>query len=153
MHRRGSIRTLLIACSLLLATAGYTQSPAPAPWRPSPTGAAFRSLFLPGWGQAYNQHHLKAVIYGGIEEGLIYGVYRQHQLFMDARHDGDEPLALAFKEDRNRMTWMLSGVVILSMVDAYVDAHLFDFDVSDKLTLSLPPDPKQIQINFAWIWR
>ena len=50
-------------------------------WRPSPTGAALRSLAFPGWGQVYVKQPLKAVIYAGIEQGFIYGIYRQHNLY------------------------------------------------------------------------
>jgi len=113
----------------------------------------FRSLLLPGWGQAYNRRPLKAVIVGGIEEGLIYGVYRQHQLFMDERRFGNEPIALAYREDRNRMAWMLAGVLIFSMTDAYVDAHLYHFDVSDKLSSATGLNVGGVMINLGWIWQ
>ncbi len=144
-------------------------------WRPSPTGAALRSLAFPGWGQMYAGSPLKAVIYAGLEQGFIYGVYWQHKLFQHyyskyqnynskyqnyysiyehydsigndslANHnerlanlnkglaDYNERLANPYKNDRNRMAWYLTAAIILSVMDAYVEAHLYDFDVSDEL--------------------
>jgi len=133
VHRRCGLILLLILLAGTARAAGLSSSE-PKPWRPSPTGALLRSLAFPGWGQVYNRQPLKAVIIGGIEEGLIYGVYRQHLLFVDSRRLGDDRSADVYKEDRNRLTWILAGTVILSMVDAYVDDQLFDFDTGDDLS-------------------
>jgi hypothetical protein len=36
--------------------------------------------------------------------------------------------------------WILAGVLyVLNVVDAHVDAHLIDFDVSDDLTMRTTP--------------
>ncbi|MBM3329673.1 MAG: hypothetical protein FJY67_09430 [Calditrichaeota bacterium] len=103
--------------------------PAPEPFRPSPTGAALRSLALPGWGQSYNRQPLKAVIYGGAEAAFIYGIYRQDQLRAANARMGRSDIAAIYREDRNRLGWYLAGMIILAMVDAFVDAHLYGFDV------------------------
>ncbi len=106
-----------------------------ADWKPSPTGAAFRSLFFPGWGQAYVGKPLKAVIYGGIEEGLIFSVYLNHKFFTYYNRIGEDRIAENYREDRNRLTWYLAGAIILSMLDAFVDAHLYSFNVSENLAV------------------
>jgi len=93
-------------------------------------------LLFPGWGQAYNNRPLKAVIIGAAEQGLIFGIVREHQLFRDARVAKDESAASLYKDQRNRMVWMLAGWMIYSSLDAYVDAHLYDFDVSDRLSMN-----------------
>lgn len=103
-------------------------------WRPSPTGAALRSLVFPGWGQIYARQPLKAVIYSGIEQGFIYGVYRQHKLYQYYESRDNKRLADVYKNDRNRMAWYLAAAIILSVMDAFVDAHLYGFDVSNKLS-------------------
>ena len=102
-------------------------------WRPSPTGAALRSLAFPGWGQYYARRPLKAVIYSGIEQGLIYGIYRQHKVYKYYQSIDDDELADNIRNDRNRLGWYLTAAIILSVMDAYVDAHLYSFDVSDDL--------------------
>ncbi len=101
-------------------------------WRPSPTGAALRSLALPGWGQAYNRKSLKALLAMGTESGLIYSIYRYHKLQKGYRLRGEIEIANLYREDRNRLSWYLAGTIILTILDAYVDAQLYDFDVSDE---------------------
>jgi len=126
-------------------------------WRPSPTGAALRSIFLPGWGQAYNRNPVKALVYGGIEQGLIFAVYRQHLYFRYYREKGEDRRADAYRNDRNRLTWYLTASILLSMMDAFVDAHLYQFDVSDDLSDGRKKKQKNsglyikgVKINFSW---
>ncbi|MCF7811382.1 hypothetical protein K9N50_10395 [bacterium] len=103
-------------------------------WQPSPTGAAVRSLIFPGWGQVYARQPLKAVIYGGIEQGFMYGVYHEHKLYQYNKSIGDDGAADFYKNNRNRMAWYLAAALIVSTMDAYVDAHLYNFDVSSDLS-------------------
>jgi hypothetical protein len=44
------------------------------------------------------------------------------------------------------------GVIGLAAIDAYVGAHLFDFDVSDEFKASLQLDPFRQRINLAIRW-
>lgn len=124
-------------------------------WMPNPTGAAVRSLILPGWGQAYVQQPFKAAIYGGLEFGFILSTYRQHRLFKEALDDNRENDAEAYKENRNKISWYIAGVIIISMMDAYVDAHLFDFDVSPDLMLPNDSESNKAlgsgaRLTFSW---
>jgi len=124
-------------------------------WMPNPTGAAVRSLILPGWGQAYVHQPIKAAIYGGLEFGFILSTYRQHRLYKEALDDHRDDNANAYKENRNRISWYIAGVVILSMMDAYVDAHLFDFDVSPEFTLPVGSEKNKVpgagvRLTFSW---
>lgn len=110
----------------------------------SPSGAILRSLVFPGWGQLYTESYLKAGAFGvaAVSVGGII-VWNQGK-YSDAagRYDalsGSDPLKeKTFKEkefyrDQRDVAglWLL-GVYALAAVDAYVGAHLFDFDVSDK---------------------
>lgn len=140
---------LLITLNLCRADTTEVQS---AKWKPSPGGAALRSLVYPGWGQAYNCRPLKAVIIGTVEEGLIFGILREHQLFRDARRFKDDTAASLYKDQRNRIVWMLAGWMIYASVDAFVDAHLYDFDVSDQLSCA-GLEAGGIKIQFGWISR
>ena len=116
-------------------SAESSENPDPE-WRPSPTGAALRSLAFPGWGQVYARQPLKAVIYGGIEQGFIYSIYHRHKLYNYYSMRGNEDLAEFYRNDRNRMGWYLAAAIILSVMDAFVDAHLYGFDISEKLSSS-----------------
>lgn len=124
--------------------------------------AALYSAILPGAGQIYNKKYWKPpIIYAGLI-AIGYSIdfnNRNYQTFKLAylyRVDGDsttidpfekiytDPNALLVRKDYYRRTrdlmWIIaSGVYILNIIDAYVDAQLSDFDISDKLTLNAQP--------------
>lgn len=111
--------------------------------RKSPTGALFRSLFVPGWGQLYNQRHFKsAVVFLG--EGTVIGlmVYEWSQankFKRDFLAETDPYLKnldfLNFQlhvDNKNTYLWILAGVTFISMWDAYVDAQFYNFKQETK---------------------
>jgi len=162
VHRR-SILSLTVLTALYLTAAASAQEPSAGDstavpdsvfWKPSPTGAAFRSALLPGWGQTYVDSPIKAAIYGGIEFGLVIAVYRQHRRYEQFQHLGQERQAEVYRDNRNRMSWYLTAAVILSMMDAFVDAHLYDFDVSEDFAATPAPQPSAtidgLRVNFCW---
>lgn len=95
---------------------------------PSPTGALLRSMVIPGWGQVYNRRYFKAVMAIGLEGAYAYGVYTNHLKRSYYLHR-DPALSAFYRDQRNRLTWYLAGTVLLMMLDAYVDAHLYHFEV------------------------
>lgn len=130
--------------------------------RHSPRKASLYSTVLPGLGQAYNRKYWKIPVVYGLGAYTIYAALANHNIYVgyrDAfriRTDGD-PATLdeyegletdftlqqrrdEFRRDRDYF-WIMTGVVyVLNIVDAAVDAHLFYFDVSDKLSMQfLPP--------------
>ncbi len=112
--------------------------------RKKPTAALFRSLFVPGWGQFYNGKYIKAVVIAGIEVYLINEVYTHwhkanlHEKYFTNAFDNPvyraEQFAKYEKEldKRGNATWFLAATIFFSMFDAYVDAHLSDFNQPDK---------------------
>lgn len=92
------------------------------------------------------------MIVGTVEEGLIFGIVREHQLFRDSRRFNDDPAASLYKDQRNRLVWILAGWLIYSSVDAYVDAHLYNFDVSDQLSAGILTSG-EVSIQLGWLWR
>jgi len=136
----------------------------------SSLSATAYSLVLPGAGQIYNKKYWKLpIVYGGLG-WMGYRIHRTtqtHRLFRDAyvaRIDED-PLTVdeifVFFSDANVNSRRLEskrqqelaiigfGVVyILVAVDAFVDAHLWSFDINDDLSMQigpalLPPAPQQ----------
>jgi len=99
---------------------------------PSPKGAMIRSIIFPGWGQWYNKKKLKAGLVFLTETGIIGTAFYWQNKKQNAQNPDDEEFYL---DNRNLAFWYLSGVVLLSMADAYVDAHLAGFDVSPELGL------------------
>ncbi len=130
--------------------------------RPKPKKALLMSLILPGSGQVYNKKDWKVPIaYAGLG-GLTYLVAyntRRYKRFRTAniyRHDDDpttiEEAATSNLEDaalrnlRNnerrkveRSYMGLFGFYLIIAADAFVDAHLSDFNMSDDLGLQLKP--------------
>lgn len=122
--------------------------------------AATMSAILPGAGQVYNKSYWKVpILYGGIAALVYYIDFNQkyYKTFKTAylyRSDKDTNTVDAFpnytnddllvRRDyyrRNRdLCYIVTGVVyVLNIIDAYVDAHLKDFDVSDDLSLHTRP--------------
>lgn len=130
--------------------------------RHSPKKAAIFSAVLPGLGQAYNHKYWKIpIVYVGLG-GLGFGVglnHRNWRTYSDAFRivandtainsyplDGRTYSESQLRElknyyKRNRdMFLIFTGVLyVLNIIDATVDAHLFDFDVSDDLSIHIEP--------------
>lgn len=102
----------------------------------NPRGAMLRSIFVPGWGQFYNEKKFKAVVISGTEVALVINAFVQNQLAINAVTTLDKEFYI---NNRNMSYWWLVGVVLYSAIDAYVDAHLFNFDESPDLSMNIKP--------------
>jgi uncharacterized membrane protein YebE (DUF533 family) len=111
----------------------------------SPGGALLRSAFVPGWGQLYNRKYIKAAFFAAGEGWLAYGIYNdwkdadEHERnFKSPPPDDPDYQAEEFaryedaRDSRNLKMWILSAAIFYSMFDAFVDAHLSDFEQTDK---------------------
>jgi len=106
----------------------------------NPTGALLRSLALPGWGQLYNEQYIKSALVLAAEGLLVAGAIVEHQRAEDdhavyedlSRSDAVREAAwLRYSrrvDKRNAYLWYYAGFKFLSLIDAYVDAHLYHFD-------------------------
>lgn len=85
-------------------------------------GKALLFSVLPGGGQLYNKRPLKALLFAGAFAYYGYGYSIAQQ---DYQADiSDESL----HRGRNDKVWMMSLVWTLNILDAYVDAQLWDFE-------------------------
>ncbi len=127
--------------------------------RHSPATATILSALVPGMGQVYNQKPWKVpVIYGGIaslyyivdfnQRGFVFFKTAYEQLIDPNQEDvyGGQVLKeeLIWRRDlyrRNRDMAIigLAGLYVLNIIDANVDAHFFDWDISDNLALGIEP--------------
>lgn len=97
----------------------------------SPTGAMIRSMIIPGWGQLYNKKIFKAMLIFCAETGLIANSIYLNQKYKASKTELEREFYI---NNRNLSNWWLVGVILFSMADAFVDAHLSDFDESSNLS-------------------
>ncbi len=106
-------------------------------WHPNPQVAAGLSLVIPGGGQLYNRSYLKAPISMGLEGYAIWAIADSWGDMRDAedlgRQYADSTAEYAAarsawgdaRERRNLHLWLLTGFILASTLDAYVDAQLY----------------------------
>ena len=97
----------------------------------NPTGAMIRSLVFPGLGQWYNNKKFKALIVFCAETGLLANAIYLNQQLVISTEDYERNFYI---ENRNISVWWLVGVILYSVTDAFVDAHLAGFDESPLLS-------------------
>ncbi len=98
----------------------------------------YHSLFLSGWGQMDNGRRKKAALCLAAELFCIGGFFYEHHLQNDPGITAFERETI--RTDRNTFVIYWLGVKLFSMVDAYVDAQLRDYDVRDVTPPNLRRD-------------
>ncbi|MHB1687540.1 MAG: DUF5683 domain-containing protein [Ignavibacteriaceae bacterium] len=105
----------------------------------SPWGAVLRSAILPGWGQFYNESYLKIPIIWGLSAWFIYQWnwnnknYQQYKNLYLQNNDYNYRQYRDFYHDQRDLFSIYIGLTyFLNLVDAYVDAELFDFSVKEN---------------------
>ena len=113
----------------------------------SPRTAMICSLTFPGLGQLYNGKKFKALLFFGGEIGLLYNSIYLNQKY---KENTDDYVKNFYIENRNLSNWWLVGVVLISILDAYVDAHLYSFDESPDLSVKFVPfeNNRRILLSF-----
>lgn len=85
----------------------------------SPTRAMVYSALLPGAGQWYNQQYLKMPIALSANLWAGWNVYERKKVF-------ESDNSTANLEARNTSVWLFSLIYGLNILDAFVDAHLYE---------------------------
>ncbi len=146
---------------------------------PKPKTVLMQSLILPGWGQLTNKQWWKVPIIYTALAGVGYYVYWLNGEYRDFRaayynsfassnpdyadqRFGATPARLVgvpqsallyyrnyYRNERDFMILMFTLTYGLNVIDAYIFAHLRDFDVSDDLSVSLNPAMNQEQTGFT----
>lgn len=128
-----------------------------------PSKAGLLSALLPGAGQLYNGRWWKVPLAVGIVGGTVYGEilyqqsYREFADALNARIDPDpnttaetdrtrllpnstvERNINVFRRQRDTFVAWIALAYTVQIVDAVVDAHLRDFDISDDLSVQWEP--------------
>ncbi len=143
---------------------------------PNPSAVLRKSMLIPGWGQVVNKQVWKVPVIYGLFAGLTYYSIVTDQSYRDYRAayynsqnpDGDErfgptpgyidpnqnPESIRYSRNMFRnhrdLTFIGIGLVYgLNIIDAYVFAHLRDFDVSDDLSARINIGPPPVSENIS----
>lgn len=122
----------------------------------SPKKAALFSAIIPGSGQIYTEKYWKVpIVYAGIitsiyfidENNKKYENYKESALL--SYDTGENQLGYTYSElktlkdhyrrNRDISYFSLVGIYILNIVDASVNAHLYNFDVSEDISINIKP--------------
>lgn len=130
------------------------------------------SAILPGLGQAYNQQYWKIpVVYAGLSLPTYFAIINkqkadlfktEYRLRTNNIQEGRNPQYQRYTDDgilslqrayqRNFELSIMAGalVYLLNIADALVYAHLFEFDISDNLSMKITPTTAP-SINTSYI--
>ncbi len=136
---------------------------------PNPNKALMLSLIFPGAGQVYNKKYIKLPFVYGALGGLIYVIgfnsqeYNRYKTAYSLKLDGDihefsgtildNTTTLKRRRDDARKNMELSSILLvvtylLNGLDAYVDAHLLDFNVNENLGFHIRPKALRLSSGF-----
>jgi hypothetical protein len=120
----------------------------------SPGLALLFSAVLPGAGQFYNESYWKIPILVGF--GYYFAtrwldnndstkryrdLYAQSITKENSAGNGNyQRLREFYKDQRDAFSWYIFIYYIVNLVDAYVDASLYDFNVGDDLSIRVRPE-------------
>lgn len=147
--------------SLTIPAREVIEEPAHKPYDPlSPARAAFYSAVLPGLGQAYNGKYWKVpVVYAALGVGVFFYLEndRQYDRYRDAYKSrlagnmndefmNENGTAIVstnglieaqrfYQRNKEISVLVCAGLYALNIIDANVDAHLQQFNVSEDLSL------------------
>jgi hypothetical protein len=122
----------------------------------SPWGAVLRSAVVPGVGQIYNHSYWKAPIVWGLGVWFVYNWIqnnnkywqsaRSYQQYLNDPSNTAQTILVPayrgnrdfYRNQRDLFTIYMGITYILQLVDAYIDAQLFDFTVQEDYRTGIP---------------
>lgn len=137
----------------------------------SPTLALALSAVVPGAGQIYLNQTWKVPIIYGVMGGFFYGALIQNHRYhytidsinnqLARQNSADTLLSRRYanarefyRDDRDKWYIYLGLAYIANLLDAYIAANLYDFDVSDPtsspLMIGLVPEGDRFGVRFQY---
>ena len=106
-------------------------------------GAVLRSAIIPGWGQIYNESYWKVPIVWGVGGWFIYNYIqnnKEYKKYQDLYLKTQTGKALRdnYRDQRDLFAMYFVFTYLANLVDAYVDAQLFDFSVTEDFYRQQP---------------
>lgn len=129
------------------------------PWK-----AVAYSAILPGAGQFYNESYWKIPVIGILGGYFVYELIRNNNKYLDYKTQyensqtqqnpsGDPQLQTLrefYRDQRDNFIIYSAILYVTNLIDAYVDAQLYDFDVSDKLKIGLLKKNKLLNFSYCF---
>ncbi|RMB63981.1 hypothetical protein EAX61_00955 [Dokdonia sinensis] len=144
-----------------------------------PAKAAFYGAVLPGLGQAYNKDYWKLpIVYGAMGTGVYFAVennneFQRYRTAFKERLAGrvdeftiidpetgelrevftDDALIDAqdfFRRRKELSILITAGLYVLQIIEANVDAHLSQYDVSDDITFAPDMQPDDLGMAMSY---
>lgn len=107
--------------------------------------AVLMSAVLPGAGQIYNQSYWKAPLIWAISGWLVYNWFDNNknyknfnELYLNTQNNDYRRLRTFYRDQRDLFAIYMGLTYFLNLVDAYVDAQLFDFTVEEDFFTRQP---------------
>ena len=137
-------------------------------FKPVPQKSIWLAALCPGLGQIYNRRYWKVPIVLGAAVGVTYAIswnnkyyeaytyayrdltdndpYTNYHITLLGANAASQKTLIQNRQQSFRRMRDLSIIIgaacyLLSVLDAYVDAELFNFDISDDISLELGPSP------------
>lgn len=129
------------------------------PWK-----AVLYSALLPGAGQFYNKSYWKVPVIAGLGGYFVYEYIRNNNKFIEYRDlyqnsqnsgnpSGDPQLQALrefYRDQRDNFIIYSLILYVVNLIDAYVDAQLYDFDVSEKVKLSFLNKSNIVKLSYGF---
>ncbi|MEO8447617.1 MAG: DUF5683 domain-containing protein [bacterium] len=130
----------------------------------SPWKAVTYSAIIPGAGQFYNHSYWKIPVIAALGGYFGYEFIKNNNRYIDFKEDyrnsqtqqnpngNQQFLALRefYRDQRDNFIIYYVILYVVNLIDAYVDAQLYDFDVSDKIKIGVigKNNLMKISLNF-----
>lgn len=125
-------------------------------FKPNPRKAVLFAI-IPGGGQIYNRSYWKVPIVYAATGGMLYLTIQNRKTYLEFKnayikelagephpYKGINPSVILNARNTSRKTYeqsylFLSIVYLIQIAEAYVDAHLQDYDISEDISFKLKP--------------
>ena len=126
-----------------------------------PFKAGTLSFFVPGAGQIYNNDYLKATAVVALDTYFFLRFlhfdkeYQKDKKKLSEYNSDDMEFSFYYdqykksRDSRHDMIWWLGTTVFLSAVDAYVGAHLFNFE-KEKRRVHLEFEDNKLSLSYIF---
>jgi hypothetical protein len=119
----------------------------------SPSRAIMYALVLPGLGQAYNGKYYKIPFVYAAMGGAGYAInfntqkYREaSRIYAEEQNDFNERVLGAWRRYMELSYFSMIAIYALQVIDAYVDAQLYYWDVNENLSMRVTPSVRPIMV-------